>query len=77
MTEEFKPFRCVECGAMVELKAEPGRTSEYRDGITLPIPDDFAIPTCTNCGERYFDVERGAALEILQSKLLKNNSDLK
>lgn len=47
-------FRCAECGANVREATGPGRRSEYRRGIELPVPDDFAIPTCEECGEEYF-----------------------
>jgi transcriptional regulator with XRE-family HTH domain len=66
---EFKPFRCVECGDQVRLLKKAGRVEEYRRGVPLPIPEDFAIPTCPTCGEEYFTVELSEALAKLQAPL--------
>lgn len=67
--DSFNPFRCIECGDTVVLVTGPGRVEEYRRGVYLPVPDDFPIPTCPTCGEAYFTVERGRALEAAQHKL--------
>lgn len=65
MTIEFIPFRCAECGAIVELKTGSGRLYEQRPGQKSSIPNDFEVPTCLNCGEQYFDVKRGEALNAV------------
>ncbi len=67
---DFQPFRCAECGAEVGLTSGPGRAAEYRRGMFLPIPDSFAVPTCTSCREMYFTVERSAQLAKLQASLI-------
>ena len=65
----FQPFRCVECGADVHLVSGPGRTAEYRRGLALAIPDSFAVPTCSSCGEMYFTVDLSERLAKLQAPL--------
>lgn len=67
---KFKPFRCGECGDTVKLVAKAGRVSEYRRGVSLPVPDDFEIPTCPTCGEQYFTVALSDALADRQAELL-------
>jgi len=64
----FAPFPCAECGAPVTLAKGVGRTAERRRGEFLPVPDDFAIPTCAACGERYFTVELGEQLAKAQER---------
>lgn len=59
-------FRCGECGGEVYATRGPGRLAEYRRGIILPVPDDFEIPICAGCGEKYSNVERGELLYKLQ-----------
>lgn len=49
----FKPFTCGECGNRVTLRTGKGRTREFARGFPVPIPDDFALPTCVSCGETY------------------------
>lgn len=63
----FKPFRCAECGDVVDLATGPGRRSEYRRGVILAVPEDFAIPTCVGCGEQHLTAEMGQALSELQA----------
>jgi hypothetical protein len=67
MTNPFKPFRCPACGAGVQLVTGPGRTAAYQVDLDLPVPDDFAIPTCSGCGEEYLTAEEGAALARAQA----------
>ena len=59
-------FRCAECGGHVVDATGPGRAHQYHPGVELPIPADFAVPTCKSCGETYFSVERGDALAKAQ-----------
>ncbi len=49
-----------------------GRKHEYRRGLAMPVPDDFTIPTCSDCGElflseeeydRLFDLQKPAFIE--------------
>lgn len=51
-------FRCIECfqGAVAPT-AESGRVYLYKGNASVPIPDDFLIPTCDRCGEEYLDEE--------------------
>lgn len=42
--------RCAACGGKVELRTGPGRTRMYICGI-MDIPEFFATPVCTQCGE--------------------------
>lgn len=60
-----KAFSCGTCGGRVTFKKGPGRTYEYRRGVRLPVPSTFEIPTCNDCGERYFSSERSEALDAL------------
>jgi hypothetical protein len=46
---------CAECGGAVELRSGRGRTALYRRGLSLPIPAELVIPTCTRCGETFVD----------------------
>ncbi len=43
--------RCPDCGGEVKLIAKEGRTRECVRGIHSPVPSDFEIPTCIQCGE--------------------------
>lgn len=64
---EFKPITCPECGHEVRLARGVGRTREYRRGVPpMPIPDDFDVPTCSNCGETFMLAETLPALEESQ-----------
>lgn len=53
----FKKFRCAECGGTVDLAPPNGRTIEYMRGYPVRIPDEFPIPTCTNCRKIYIPPE--------------------
>lgn len=55
--------RCGECGGSVELRAGEGRTREVVRGVVVPIPDDFALPTCVRCGETFSVPEVSDALD--------------
>jgi hypothetical protein len=59
-------FTCSECGGPVSLKTGVGRTKEFRRGDPpMPVPEDFAIPTCMECGESYLQVDQEAALNTI------------
>lgn len=61
--------KCVICGGEVTLVAEPGRIAMH-NGVRLEIPADVAIPTCINCGERFYDQETAARVDkALESAL--------
>lgn len=60
-------FRCAECGSSVVMRAEPGRTYEFRRGDVRLIPDDFPLATCVSCGERFSTVGEAEAFERLFS----------
>ena len=62
--------RCHDCGAFaVHPVARAGRTHKYREFVTLPIPVDFAVPTCSRCGKTHFDAATMAVLlPLLESE---------
>lgn len=67
--------RCPACGGTVRLLAKAGRVREFRRGVQLPIPDDFEIPTCTNCGEEMMSLDVSQALDArLQSTFLEEQA---
>jgi hypothetical protein len=59
-------FHCADCGGDVVLAVGPGRTAPHRRGVELPVPADFAIPTCALCGETYLTAGESARLAELQ-----------
>lgn len=60
-------FECDLCGGTVERTAKPGRMREYRPGVPpLPIPDDYVLPVCKECGELYISEESAKRLDELQ-----------
>jgi transcriptional regulator with XRE-family HTH domain len=68
----FQPFHCGECGTTVQLATGSGRTREYVRGYNVPIPDDFEIPTCPNCGEIYVVPEVAEELSaVLRREFLR------
>lgn len=53
-----------------------GRTREYSRGYNVPIPDEFAIPTCMRCGEIYIVPELEDTLyPILEERFLKMQAE--
>jgi hypothetical protein len=60
----FKPFACAECGNLVQLSKGQGRTRD-----TIPIPDDFLLPTCSQCGETYVNQELSDKLDVAARKV--------
>lgn len=61
------PLECPECGAgKVVSTARQGRTARYRSLRELPVPDDFEIPTCEQCGSEWID---GATAEAMDEAL--------
>ena len=60
MTIQSKPeikdeFRCMECGkGTVRPVAKDGRQAKFRT-LTLPVPAQFEIPTCDNCGTEWLN----------------------
>jgi hypothetical protein len=68
--------RCGKCGQReVSADAAPGRVATYRR-MTLEIPARLKIPTCRNCGTRWFDEVTAAtlddALEPIYQRRLKD-----
>ena len=56
--------RCLRCNSVsVRPRKGVGRTRPYRVLATLPIPDDFEIPTCQHCGAEYSDASMERALD--------------
>lgn len=62
--------RCPDCGGEVRLLAKKGRTREYLRGVHLPVPDDFEIPTCVECGEESMVPEVGVHLDEVMKNAL-------
>ncbi len=61
------PLECPECGTgQIVPAARPGRTVRYRCLAALPVPDDFEIPTCVQCGSEWID---GATAEAMDKVL--------
>lgn len=54
--------RDLYCGGDVYNTIGPNRKAYGFKWISFYVPDDFVIPTCENCGESYFSVERGQLL---------------
>lgn len=54
---------CAQCGGPVQSKTGLGRTHEYRPGIALPVPGDFPMLTCAECGETYLNDSEAEHLE--------------
>jgi len=53
MAQHLKP--CTVCGeGAIESRAEPGRIVTHH-GLRFEIPATVAIPTCNNCGERFYN----------------------
>jgi len=66
----FQSFPCGNCGADVVLVAEPGRTRLIEKDMEVPIPDDYELPTCLDCGETYMSPEYSKPLDkILRAKV--------
>lgn len=42
---------------------KPGRRMPFRNFPAVELPESLAIPTCTDCGEEWFDAEGTQALE--------------
>lgn len=58
-------FECDRCDGPVMLKTGPGRRREFRQGITLQVPEDFPIATCAGCGETYLTTSQAQRLDDL------------
>jgi hypothetical protein len=72
----FKKFSCAECGGTVDMAPGVGRTREFSRGFSVPIPDDFLIPTCGRCGELYVLPEIEQKLNaVLRKRLLQMQAD--
>jgi hypothetical protein len=56
-------FDCDYCEGDVVLSTGPGRTYDFRTGITLEIPEDFATAICQSCGRSYLTSEEAERLE--------------
>lgn len=50
-------IQCGQCGNEVRLLSGPGRTYCLVYGVPSPIPDDFEIPTCIQCGNEYMTLK--------------------
>ncbi len=66
MTESF---HCGECGGIVTPRPGIDRTRSLEYGKPLPVPDDFLILTCGDCGETYMDPDTSDVLDRLLAEL--------
>ena len=69
-----KPFDCHSCqnGRVVSVTTI-GRDYPYSPDVRLPVPDDFPIMTCENCGETYLSADEARSLALIQTEnYLKN-----
>ena len=63
------PLICPECGSgKITPQAQAGRTSRYRTLSGLPVPDDFEIPTCDQCGSEWIDAATAKAMDVVLEK---------
>ena len=63
--------RCPECGkGIIRPWAMEGRTIRHKTVAAMPIPADFEIPTCDNCGSEWLDVETIDRLQVVLDKQL-------
>lgn len=55
---------CSSCGkGTVEPVQRPGRTMTFRNFEALELPESLAVPTCTNCGDEWYDTDATEAIE--------------
>lgn len=55
---------CTTCGkGHVQPLRKSGRTMIFRNFEKLELPDSLAIPTCSNCGDEWYDAETTEAVE--------------
>lgn len=64
-----KMRRCHECGiGTVRPHATAGRTIRHKTIAAMPIPEDFEIPTCDDCGAEWLDGETTDRLGVVLEK---------
>jgi hypothetical protein len=67
-----KARRCHECGVGEVLPvAKKGRFARYKTMGRLEIPDDFPIPTCSNCGAEWIDGKTAEELDEALSRAFR------
>ncbi len=55
---------CATCGkGQVEPLRKSGRTMVFRNFQQLELPESLPIPTCSNCGDEWYDAETTEAVE--------------
>lgn len=67
---ETKIMRCPEDGGDVRLVAAPGRLYRHKT-MLLELPEDVAVPTCSQCGEEYIDAALATRIDDALSALYK------
>ena len=50
-------MRCFDCGSLLTISTGPNREFFYKKDLKLILPDDFEVPYCSNCDERWWDEE--------------------
>lgn len=56
-------FDCDYCEGNVVMTTGPGRSYDFRSGITLESPEDFATAVCQSCGRSYLTSDEAEKLE--------------
>lgn len=56
------PTVCGACGGALSRIAGPGRTFRSRR-VTFAVPEDLALLTCSDCGERLLGPDEARALD--------------
>ena len=56
---------CANCNGRIELVLRGGRLTSYRGEAGYAIPDDFAMPTCAECGATWLDTDQVDALSAI------------
>jgi hypothetical protein len=63
------PTTCY-CGGAIQLLKCPGRSWFYK-GISIKIPDNYAIPTCVGCGDEYLDPPQAESLDNILEQVYR------
>lgn len=63
-------FDCDYCDGKVVMSTGTGRSHDFRTGIVLEIPEEFATAACQSCGRSYLTTEEAEQLDrLFETKL--------
>jgi hypothetical protein len=66
------PLECPECGTgKIVPTARPGRTAHFGSVKGLPVPEDFEIPTCGQCGSEWIDAAAAEAMDEVMERVCR------